>query len=214
MKGLERIIQWHIEDNVLKRHPLSKYQHAFRPGHSCDTALSNATDYIESAIYRKHHAIGASLDIKGAFDNVSIDYAVERMKESKLPDWIIRVYEFYLRNRHSTISLNGISITIRHTCGTPQGGVLGPLIWSIVFDKILILVNSTTAVYAIGFADDIFLICIGTDPKTTATSLQKAIDICTNWGPTAGLTFSPSKTQLTFFTKTPPHQHSDRPTRI
>ena len=67
LKGLERIIQWHWQETIL-RDPLPN-QHAYTRGRSCDTALSEVVDRLERGKQNKDHTLLVSLDCSGAFDN-------------------------------------------------------------------------------------------------------------------------------------------------
>jgi hypothetical protein len=52
LKGLERLVLFHLEETNLSRNPLCDAQHAFRRGKGSDTALSEAVDKIESGLLR------------------------------------------------------------------------------------------------------------------------------------------------------------------
>ena len=67
LKGLERCIQWRVEETVLRARPFHSNQHAFRGGRSTDTALSQFCDTVEQAILRGQYCIGVFFDIEGAF---------------------------------------------------------------------------------------------------------------------------------------------------
>lgn len=47
----------------------------------------------------------------------------------------------YLRNRYIQVDLKGLQQKRKLTRGTPQGGVLSPLAWNLVFDSFLELFN-------------------------------------------------------------------------
>ena len=57
LKGLERILGWHLEDTVLKERPLSEWQHGFKRDKNTETAILNTVDRIESAILRGGFAV-------------------------------------------------------------------------------------------------------------------------------------------------------------
>jgi hypothetical protein len=63
----------HIKDGALKKYPLHRNQHAYQIDKSTETALHNVGTRIEIAIEYKAIALGASLDIEGAFDRNSFD---------------------------------------------------------------------------------------------------------------------------------------------
>jgi hypothetical protein len=85
------------------------------------------------------------------------------------------------------------------TRGTPQGGVLSPLIWNINFDSILEELNKGP-IKVIGFADDAAILIAGIDPKTMVQKIQTPINKIVAWGAASGLAFNPSKTVAVFFT--------------
>jgi len=79
LKTLERLLQWHLQANHLDLNPLPS-QHAYTTGLSTETALSEAVDFIESAVYNKQYALAVSLDCSGAFDNISFDSAEQALE--------------------------------------------------------------------------------------------------------------------------------------
>ena len=89
-KALERIVLWHLEENVLSINQLSPDQHAFRKNFSCETALSDFTDDVESSIMRGQYAIGCFLDVQGAFDMVDHNAAIKAMVAKNFPKDIIK----------------------------------------------------------------------------------------------------------------------------
>ena len=86
------------------------------------------------------------------------------------------------------------------TRGTPQGGILSPLMWNICFDSLLRSFN-TSLVKCVGFADDGALLTWGKHPNVLVSRMQKAIDTATAWGKEQGLTFSATKTVAVIFTR-------------
>jgi hypothetical protein len=65
---MEKLVDRHVRDGVLRIHPLNRNQHAYQKGKSTETALHNLVNRIEYAIEHKDVALGAFLDIEGAFD--------------------------------------------------------------------------------------------------------------------------------------------------
>ena len=57
----------------MQHNPYSIYQHAFRRGRSCDSALTEVTQRIEKALSQGEKFLGVFLDIEGAFDNVTYE---------------------------------------------------------------------------------------------------------------------------------------------
>ena len=198
LKGMERVVAWHLEE-VGVSDKLSPHQHAFRKGKSTDTCLSEVVDRIESSIMRKQYALGVFFDIEGAFDNVLTPKVLEGLNDKRVPKDIIRWYGHYLSNRSVTISLGETTRSRLLTRGTPQGGILSPLVWNVVFDSLLNRLKGLRGVHPTGYADDGMFLITGICPETLINLAQPAIDLAVAWGQENGLTFSHKKTQVILF---------------
>ena len=72
------------------------------------------------------------------------------------------------RTRRIAIKLGSESITFMATKGCPQGGVLSPLLWTIVMDDLLRLLYKE-GVDAQGYADDLVVIIWGRMSRLSLT---------------------------------------------
>ena len=93
LKGLERVVGWHMEQTVLTRNPLNRRQHGFRWTKSTETAIAEVVNYIESAMYQGQFAVAICLDIQGAFDNLNATKANEALKNYGFPPG--QCYHYY-----------------------------------------------------------------------------------------------------------------------
>jgi hypothetical protein len=60
--------------------------------------------------------------------------------------------------------------------GCPQGGVLSPLLWSLVVDKLIEGLNEN-GYNTLGYADDIAILVSGKFPYTVSELLQEALSM-------------------------------------
>ena len=200
LKIMERVVHRELEDSSFRSTPLHASQHAFRVGRSTDTALSQLVDTVEEAFSRKEYALGVFLDIQGAFDNVIPARVIEGLARRGVPPKHVAWYKHYLYGRRMSTEYKGVSIQRHLTLGTPQGGVLSPLMWNVCFDSLLHLFDRGP-VRCVGFADDGALITTGSSPKLLAIRMQEAIDKAMEWGDNQGLSFSPPKTVAVLFSR-------------
>ena len=192
-KTLERVVLRHLEATTLADHPLNEAQHAFRVGRGTDSALSNMVGYIETAFQANQKALAVFLDIQGAFDNVRPSKILEGFDRIGVPRIISRWFQHYIDNRYITVEYQGIGLKRTLTRGTPQGGILSPLVWNLCFDTLLQKFQDGW-IKIVGFADDGALITWGTNPKVLVQRMQEALEKVTEWGQDQGLTFSTAKT--------------------
>ena len=87
------------------------------------------------------------------------------------------------------------------TRGTPQGGILSPLVWNIVFDSLLERLTEVPGIKPMGYADDGMFLVTGICPQTLLDLAQPVIDMAVAWGQDNGLVFSCKKTQVILFTR-------------
>jgi len=127
-------------------------------GHSStETVLFVLTENIQVSLKHKEMAICAFLDIEGAFDNTSHE-AIKRVLTNKRIDrttsrWMCQM----LATRTAETNVGGNNFQISTSRGCPQGGVLSPLMWSMVVDKLLGILTEN-GVTCLCYADDIVII--------------------------------------------------------
>ncbi|KAG8174755.1 hypothetical protein JTE90_029299 [Oedothorax gibbosus] len=79
LKTLEKMVDRYIRDEVLPQKPLSKFQYAYQPGKSTETALYDLFTVLDRAVNQKELALATFLDIEGAFDRVPTEAIESKM---------------------------------------------------------------------------------------------------------------------------------------
>jgi hypothetical protein len=136
LQTMEKLVDRHIRDGVLTIH-LHRNQHAYQNGKSTETALHNVVARIGYAIEHKVIALGAFLDIEGAFDRTSCDTIKQAAEGHGIEPAICRWICAMLKSRSIIATLSGETLGASVTRGCPQGGVLSPLLWGLVMDDLL-----------------------------------------------------------------------------
>ena len=201
LKSLEKVIKFHLEDEVFPTNPLHKKQFAFQKGKGTDDALSQTINAIEKGLLRGQYVIAVFLDIQGAFDNIHPDAINQAMKDSGIPSIVRRWYFNLLTNRECECTIGLTTMIAKLNAGIPQGAVLSPPVgWNPSMDKLLILIDAEPVDQA-GFADDEAIVATSDDPLLTYQRAQRAIDKAVTWAEVHGLKFSAGKTQAMFMTR-------------
>jgi hypothetical protein len=105
LKTMENLVDRHIRDEILEIHPLHRYQFAYQPEKSTETALHHVITHIEEAVDNREVTLGAFLDIEGAFESTSFDI-------TKAAKWLCP-WTGSMQENHS------------HTCRRNSEGVCG-----------------------------------------------------------------------------------------
>ncbi len=200
LKGMEKIIDNHIRSKALKVAPLHANQHAYRVGRSTNTALYQLTAEIQNSLENNEVAICAFLDIEGAFDNASHASVIRALEKRNVEAPICRWIKAVLHTRIAETTVGESKIRLGTTRGCPQGGVLSPLLWSLVVDELLELLTNN-GIRCQGYADDIVIVARGKFENTLCDIVQRGLNLAKGWCDTVGLNINPLKTTVIPFTK-------------
>lgn len=200
LKTLEKLVDRHLREVLLEGGGLHGSQYAYQPGKSTETALLSVVSRIEKALQFKEIALGAFLDIEGAFDNTNPSKVVEAMREKGVDEPLCHWIHETLVGRKIRAEKFGEEVRIETSLGCPQGGVLSPLLWNLTVDSLLRTLNDKR-LYTIGFADDVCTIICGKDLSTVTELMGRALRTVENWCVDKGLKVNPSKAHLVVFTK-------------
>jgi hypothetical protein len=105
-----------------------------------------------------------------------------------------------LESRNISATLSGDTLRATAARGCPQGGVLSPLLWSLVVDDLLWGLNNN-GYYTVGYADDIAILINGKFPQTVSEVLQTALCTVQQWCERTKSSIDPNKTVVMPFTR-------------
>lgn len=199
LKTLERILDEYLRG---KFNPIliSGSQHAYIKGKSTETALHEVVLTIEKSLEYSQFTLAAFLDIEGAFNNVTTEAIIGGLQsigtDPTIANWITTALTS--RVIHSKIGANSIRRSVVR--GTPQGGVISPLLWLLVINKVLRELDSER-LHVVAYADDLLLLSSGHCMTTISSRLQKSLKMVNKWANDCGLGVNPDKTELVLFTR-------------
>jgi len=139
--------------NVIYEPMFKEFSFGFRPNRSCHQAIA----YLDKMIHREKTNYVVDLDIKGFFDNIDHEWLIKFL-EYRIND---KVYIRYIRRFLKSGILEQGKI-IKAEKGTPQGGIISPVLGNIYLHFILDdwfekVVEKQTKGYAgmVRYADDV-----------------------------------------------------------
>lgn len=193
-KAVEHIVNLRISLFIETTGFLSESQHGFRGGRAAHSPISDILSLAEAqrALSRRTrgHCLVLLLDVKNAFNSVSLNTINSSLLSSGLPLYLRKLVSSYLT--HRTVTYNKDSFPV--AAGVPQGSVLGPLLWNCAYNAVFNLPfppNTTP----IGYADDLALVITDRDPDRLQQSATRAVDLVADWMALQELQLAPQKTE-------------------
>ena len=174
LKTLEKLLDKYIRQNYLSKNPLHPRQFAYQEGKSTSMAVKALVTDIERLLSYRNSAIGLSLDIEGAFDNVRYDVLKRALEIKEVSLTIINWIYSMLKTRTLECEIAGDILQFKPSKGCPQGGAHSPLLWTLVIDELLYKLNNHY-LRTDGFADDLFILISGFDLSTMSELIQKHV---------------------------------------
>jgi hypothetical protein len=168
-------------------------QFGFRSEHSTADALLYVHSRIAIPLSKSLHTFAAFLDLVKAFDTVDPDLLLNKLMKLTANDphlwqWV----KAYLANRSFYVSTGSLSsASAPSIAGTPQGGILSPLLFLIFINDLGEHIRAAGC-DAVFFADDVCILPRSSDPNIAAAQLQGALNHATQWALQNGLTFNTS----------------------
>lgn len=204
-KLFERIIKTRLENHIEETSGLNDRQYGFRRGRSTVDAISKIMEIVERSstgpLYKRQLCAVVALDVKNAFNTAKWDIIVGALHRKKTPKYIIRIVQSYLSRRQLIYGDNNVRTV---TCGVPQGSVIGPLLWNLMYDSLLDVntghntTQSSTTLVA--FADDVAVITTGRTTLQLEVATNGALEAVADWMRKNGLELSAHKTEAIILT--------------
>ena len=191
--ALKHQISDFLESNML----LDGSQFGFRRGKSTTTAIQSLVSHIQYSFENKLYAQASLYDLSKAFDCVSHNLLIDKIRALGVGEGSVGLLESYLSDRCQYVEFNqklSRKLPVQH--GVPQGSVLGPILFLIyVNDMPTAVSDSASDSNVILFADDSCLI----NKSESLDDLQRRVDesereIC-SWFLSNRLSLNAAKTQ-------------------
>jgi len=158
--------------------------YGFRPGRGCKDALRRVDELLKSG-----HVHVVDIDIKGYFDSIPHDRLMKLVEKRVADSRVLGMIEGFLKA--------GVMEGMKNwepENGTPQGGVISPLLANIYLDPLdWLMVGS--GLEMVRYADDMVVLC------RDGEKARGALETIREWMGQAALTLHPEKTRVVEMTE-------------
>jgi len=161
-------------------HPTS---FGFIPGRNCHQAIRRVLE-----LHRQQHKVVLDADIQGFFDNIPHSIIMDAVRAEVADGNILNLVERFL-----TAGVMEEGVFQRTTIGTPQGGVISPLLANIVLNRLDWKLEAAGYRFA-RYADDFVVLCQTRGQAQEALTLVRQV-----LEGELGLALSAEKTKITTY---------------
>lgn len=194
-KLLESLINQRIVKELEEKTLISDQQYGFRAGKSTVQAIQAVIDTAKKEMgkpsRKRNLCIVVTIDIKNAFNSASWKVIIEEMERMRISQYLIELLKSYLSDR----KIVGEAFNRSMTAGVPQGSILGPTLWNILYNGILnIEVPENTKLIA--YADDLAMVTAARNEIEIEQKANTTLKKISEWMKEKELEIAPEKTEL------------------
>lgn len=196
-KVFETCIKNKLMNYFEERNLFSHNQFGFLPGKGTDIAIAKHVDSITCSVNKHKYTLSMYLDFQKAFDFLDINILVNKLKQYGIGGNALLWLESFCRGRKQAVKINNIlGDVLELFYGTPQGGVMGPVLFLIYINDLLNL-DLHSSVFA--YADDTALVCSAFNRESLNKKINNDLNKISNWLINNRLLINAEKTKCIMF---------------
>lgn len=198
-KVLEKLLNKRLVSYLTKNEILSNCQYGFRKGLSTQDAVIDLTNHIVKKVDNGYKCIAVFIDLKKAFDTVSVPILVKRLERIGVRGLALNLFESYLTERKQAVKIDNYKSTEENVSfGVPQGSVLGPTLFLVYINELCKLGNIDGRIFC--YADDTAIVFSGRTWEAVRNAAESGLSVIKQWLNSSLLTLNISKTNYMCFT--------------
>ena len=182
-------------------------QYGCTRGRSTEDAICRLLTGIHQA--REKWVLAVFFDIAGAFNSLWWPMIMARLKSLEIPSDVYGLIGSYFSGRSAELCSGSRMPRVSVTMGCPQGSVLGPALWNLVFAGLLAELDQHEC-SAVAYVDDLAIVVGGRTRQELVDRAEGVSRVVAEWCQKARLEVSSSKTQAIMYKGSSDRRHPFR----
>ena len=167
----DQTMEYLIDNNILYKH-----QSGFCKNHSTDTSLLYSTNKLLTGF--DSGLLTGIFNLQKAFDTINHDIVLRKMASLGFSNQPIKSFQSYLSARRFRVNIKKkYSSTAKIECGSPQGSILGPLLFLLYVHDMKQAVDCDLFLYA----DNSYLVYQHNNASKIEQNLNKIFSKICDW---------------------------------
>lgn len=169
-------------------------------------ALEKVRNFTETAKLKQVYAILLTIDVRNAFNSIVWKNVHREFRDRGLPLSIKNIIKSYFSNRWIHYLSTEKWVKRKMFRGVPQGSILGPTIWNLIYDGVLRL-NVPKGSQLVGYADDLAVLVMDKDLSSIKEKITVIFQDIEQWMEQNRLDIAKQKTKYIFLTQKKVNKH-------
>ena len=196
-KIMEKLIAKRVLKFLNEHEILYEYQFGFRENYSTTLAITEIVENLLTELQNGKLVAGIYLDLSKAFDTVDHNILLDKLEHYGIRGNPLKWFKSYLQNRQQYTVVNGKKSNLQHVqYGVPQGSVLGPLLFLLYTNDIVMAVGKNKLRL---FADDSNVFVTADNATTLQQKMKEVLLSIFIWFKANKLTANINKTAYSIF---------------
>ena len=197
-KIFEKLMYARLISFLRKHNILYENQYGFQSNMSTEHAVNKLLNYIIETLEKDEYGVCILLDFAKAFDTVNHEILIKKLDHYGIRGVALQWLTDYLSNRMQCTEIGDTQSELEVIkCGVPQGSVLGPLLFLIYINDIVL--SSKLFRFTL-FADDTSLYYSTKNIKNLEKNINNELSSISDWLSANRLSLNVGKSKLLYYT--------------
>lgn len=194
-----KVLEEIIKNRIVANTGVAENQYGFRKGRCTSDSINAVIQVWNDAKAKGAHCLLTTIDVRNAFNAVTWMSIMDEVHSRLLPSKVSAILRDYLNDRGIVYQARDGPVHAQVFAGVPQGSILGPTLWNLVYDSLLSL-RVPPGIRLVGYADDVAIVALDRDLERIRIKTQDTLKLLGTWFRKHHMQLAQEKTEMVLLT--------------